>query len=61
MEVSCQYENLGKSLDYVLTASGRARSGKEVSCKYENLAKPLDYVPTAFGRHKVREGGQLPV
>jgi hypothetical protein len=33
-EVSCQYENLGKPLDYVPTASGRVRSGKEVSREY---------------------------
>ncbi len=45
-----QYENLGKSLDYIPTASGRARSRKEVSFEYENLGKSLYYILTASGR-----------
>ncbi len=44
-EVSFEYDNLGKSFDYILTASGRARSGKKVSCPFENKGKSLDYVP----------------
>ncbi len=32
-EVSCEYENIGKSLYYISTASGRVRSGKQVSCE----------------------------
>jgi hypothetical protein len=39
-----QNESLGKPLDYIHTASGRVRSGKEVSFEYENLGNSLDYV-----------------
>jgi hypothetical protein len=49
---------VGKSLNYVPTASGRVMSGKEISYQYANSRQIFEIRTDSLSKGKIREGGQ---